>query len=173
MFWRILIVLLVIGLSVFLYSARSQVRRLEGYGYPGIFLFNLLSNATLILPVPGVLVTSFMGGVFNPFWVAIAAGSGASIGELSGYLAGFSGQRVAERTVIYTRMEGWMKKYGNWAILGLSFIPNPFFDMAGMIAGALKMNILRFWFWCWLGKVLKMLVFAYGGAGIFSFFPFH
>jgi uncharacterized membrane protein YdjX (TVP38/TMEM64 family) len=171
-FWRVLVVVLVIGLSVYLYSIRGRVRQLEGYGYPGIFFFNMLANATLILPVPGVLVTSMMGGVFNPFWVAIAAGSGASIGELSGYLAGFSGQRVAERTPIYTTMEGWMKKYGNWAILFLAFIPNPFFDMAGMIAGVLRMNIFRFWFWCWLGKILKMLMFAYGGASIANFIPF-
>jgi membrane protein YqaA with SNARE-associated domain len=169
---RVSIILAVVGLSVYLYSIRSRVGELQGYGYPGIFLFNLLANATLILPVPGVLVTSLMGGVFNPFWVAIAAGTGASIGELSGYLAGFGGQRVVKRTRIYDTMEGWMKKYGNWAILFLSFIPNPFFDMAGMIAGALRMNILRFWFWCWLGKIAKMLLFAYGGAGIAQFIPF-
>lgn len=169
---RVAIVLSIIGLSVYLYSIRHRVEELQGYGYPGIFLFNLLANATLILPVPGVLVTSLMGGVFNPFWVAIAAGSGASLGELSGYLAGFSGQRVAERTQMYETMEGWMKKYGNWAILLLSFVPNPFFDMAGMIAGALRMDVFKFLAWCWLGKVLKMLLFAYGGAGIVRFIPF-
>jgi uncharacterized membrane protein YdjX (TVP38/TMEM64 family) len=169
---RVLIILGVIGLSLYLYSIRGQVGRLQRYGYPGIFLFNLLASATLILPVPGVLVTSLLGGVFNPFWVAIAAGTGAAIGELSGYLAGFGGQRVAERTPMYERMEGWMKRYGNWAILVLAFIPNPFFDMAGMIAGALRMNVLRFWFWCLLGKILKMLLFAYGGASILRFIPF-
>jgi uncharacterized membrane protein YdjX (TVP38/TMEM64 family) len=169
---RVVIILGIIALSVYLYSIRREVGRLQRYGYPGIFLFNLLASATLILPVPGVLVTSLMGGVFNPFWVAIAAGSGAAIGELSGYLAGFSGQRVAERTPMYERMEGWMKRYGNWAILVLAFIPNPFFDMAGMIAGALRMNVLRFWFWCWLGKILKMILFAYGGASILHFIRF-
>lgn len=167
---RVLIFLFVIGLSVLLYFYRDRVSDLEGYGYPGIFLFNLLANATLILPVPGVLVTSLMSGVFNPFWVAMAAGSGASIGELSGYLAGFSGQRVAARTPIYEKMEGWMKKYGNWAVLVLSFVPNPFFDMAGIIAGALRMNVLKFWAWCLLGKLLKMLLFAYGGVGILNLF---
>lgn len=167
---RVLIFLGVIGLSVLLYLNRGRVQELEHFGYPGVFFFNLLANATLILPVPGVLVTSFMGGVFNPFWVAVAAGAGASIGELSGYLAGFSGQRVAARTPAYERMEGWMKKYGNWAVLVLSFVPNPFFDMAGMVAGALRMDLLRFWLWCLLGKILKMLLFAYSGAGILNFF---
>lgn len=169
--WRILVIVLVVALSVYLYSMRDQVKELEGYGYPGIFLFNMLSNATLILPLPGVLVTSLMGGVFQPFWVAVAAGSGAAIGELSGYLAGFSGQKVVERTPIYERMEGWMKKYGDWAIIVLAFVPNPFFDMAGMIAGALRMSLWRFLAWCWLGKVFKMLLFAYGGATVTKFLP--
>jgi uncharacterized membrane protein YdjX (TVP38/TMEM64 family) len=167
---RLLIFAAVIGLSVFLYVNRDWVKNLEGLGYPGIFLFNMLANATLILPVPGVLVTSLMGGVFNPFWVAIAAGVGASIGELSGYLAGFSGQRVAERTPMYEQMERWMKQYGNWAVLLLAFVPNPFFDMAGLIAGVLRMNFLKFWLWCLFGKILKMILFSYGGAGILNFF---
>jgi uncharacterized membrane protein YdjX (TVP38/TMEM64 family) len=169
---RALIFVLVIGLSIYIYTMRERVQELEGLGYTGIFLFNVLSNATLILPVPGVLVTSLMGGVFHPFWVAIAAGSGAAIGELSGYLLGFSGQTVIERTPVYVRMEEWMKKYGIWAILGLAFIPNPFFDMAGIIAGAIRMHVLKFLLWCWFGKVLKMLLFAYGGATIINLFPF-
>jgi membrane protein YqaA with SNARE-associated domain len=169
---RVLIVVLVIGFSIYIYTMRERVQELEGLGYSGIFLFNVLSNATLILPVPGVLVTSLLGGVFHPFWVAVAAGSGASIGELSGYLLGFSGKTVIERTPVYVRMENWMRKYGEWAVLLLAFIPNPLFDMAGIIAGAIRMHVLRFLLWCWLGKVLKMLVFAYGGATIINIFPF-
>jgi len=169
---RILVIILVAGLSVFLYLNRAQVQQLERYGYPGIFLFNVLANATLILPVPGVLVTSLMGGVFHPFWVALAAGGGAAIGELSGYLAGFGGQVVAERTPVYHRMEEWMKKYGVWAVLVLAFLPNPLFDLAGLIAGTLRMPVLTFLTWCALGKILKMLLFSYGGATITHLIPF-
>jgi membrane protein YqaA with SNARE-associated domain len=170
--WRVLAVFFVIGLSLLLFMMRDRVKELEGYGYPGIFLLNLFASATLILPVPGVLVTSLMGGVFHPFWVAVAAGSGAALGELSGYLAGFGGQVVIDRTPTYVRMETWMKKYGELAIVVLAFVPNPLFDMAGMIAGALRMNIFRFLVWCWLGKVLKMLLFAYGGATVTNLLPF-
>lgn len=169
--FRVLAVVFVISLSVFLFSIRDQVQELEGYGYPGVFLFNLLSSATLILPVPGVAVTSIMGAVFDPFWVALAAGSGAALGELSGYLTGFSGQSVIERTAAYVRIEGWMRKYGDWAIFGLALVPNPLFDMAGIIAGASRMPVLQFLFWCWLGKVVKMLIFAYFGASLIRMFP--
>jgi uncharacterized membrane protein YdjX (TVP38/TMEM64 family) len=170
-FFRILLLLLVLGLSVYLFLIRDQIQQLEEYGYPGIFVFNLLSSATLILPVPGVAVTSLMGAVFNPFWVALAAGSGAALGELSGYLAGFSGQVVVERTPIYQRVEGWMKKYGEIAVLFLAFVPNPFFDIAGVMAGAMRMPVWRFLIFCWFGKIVKMLLFAYGGAGILRLIP--
>ena len=172
MIWvRIATLVFVVALSVTLFIFRDRIKELEEFGYPGIFLFSLLANATLILPMPGIIVTSLMGAVFNPFWVAIAAGSGAALGEFSGYLAGFSGQKVAERTPAYVKLENWMKKYGGWTILVLGFIPNPLFDIAGLIAGTLKMPPAKFLFWCWLGKVLKMMLFAYGGALGFSLLP--
>lgn len=160
---RIVALIFVIGLTVLLVLNRDSVKKLEGLGYPGIFLASMLTNATLILPIPGVLITSAMGAVFNPFWVAIASSSGATLGELSGYLAGFSGQAVVEKKKWYEKIENWMKKYGDITILVLAFIPNPAFDAAGMTAGILKMPVHKFLIYCFIGKTLKMLAFAYGG----------
>ncbi|MHB8192538.1 MAG: VTT domain-containing protein [Bellilinea sp.] len=168
---RILALVFVIGLTLFLYLNRDRVSELEVFGYPGIFLISLITNATLILPLPGVLFTSAMGAVFNPFFVALAAGSGAAIGETSGYLAGYSGQGIIERTKWSDRIEGWMRKYGSITVLLLAFIPSPLFDIAGVTAGILKMPYLKFLFWCMLGKILKMLVFAYSGAFILDKIP--
>jgi membrane protein DedA with SNARE-associated domain len=39
-----------------------------------------------------------------------------------------------------------------------------------MTAGALKMPIYRFLFWTLIGKTLKMMMFAYGGATISGWF---
>ena len=57
------------------------------------------------------------------------------------------------------------------AVLILAIIPNPAFDMVGIFAGALKMPLWRFLLWCWLGKIIKMMAFAYGGNAIFNIFP--
>lgn len=169
---RILIFVLVVGLTVYLVLIRDRIADLEGYGYPGIFLFSLLANASLVIPLPGVILTSAMGAVFDPFWVAMAAGSGAALGEISGYLAGFSGRGLASRAGWYPRVEGWMRRYGIWAVLLLSFIPNPAFDIAGIVAGAMRMPLWKFLLFCWIGKILKMLMFAYGGAGLMDLLPF-
>ncbi len=163
---RILSLVLVLVISIFLFINRDELKEIQVYGYPGIVVLSFLANATLILPVPGILITSLMGTVFNPFWVGVAAGTGAALGEITGYMAGFSGQAVIENRVWYDRITIWMKKYGDITIFFLALIPNPFFDAGGIIAGALKMPLWRFLIWCWLGKVLKMIGFALAGAEV-------
>ena len=161
---RALALLAVIAITVFIYSIRDQAERLEGYGYPGIFLLSVLANATIVLPAPGIAITFAAGGVFDPFWVGIAAGTGAALGELTGYLAGFSGRGVLEGTAVYQRLLELTRRFGNWTILVLAVIPNPFFDVAGAAAGALRMPLTTFLLWATIGKLIKMWIVAYAGA---------
>ena len=162
-FARVIALIAVISVSLYIFSIRDRVSEFAVLGYPGIFLISLLAYATVFLPAPGVAVVFTMGAIFNPFWVAIVAGAGAALGEFSGYLVGFGSQIVVERTSIYHRLTKWMKKNGPLTILILSAIPNPFFDLAGIAAGALKMHPLRFLFWVWLGVTIKMFFFSYAG----------
>jgi len=166
---RVIVLLIVITLTIILMINRERIQELQAYGYPGIFLFSILANATILIPVPGVVFTSAMGAVFNPWYVSLAAGAGAALGELSGYLAGFSGQAVVENSVRYERVVRWMKKYGDVTILVLAFIPNPLFDLAGVVAGILKMPVWKFLVFCVIGKILKMMIFAFAGYGIMNF----
>ena len=161
---RLLVLLVVVGLSVYIFSIRDEAARFAAYGYPGIFLISLLANATVLLPAPGVAVVFAMGSVFEPSLVALAAGLGATVGEISAYAAGFSGQAVIERTAAYANIVPWMRRFGGPTTLLLAAVPNPFFDLAGMAAGALRMPIVPFLLWCLLGKCMKMLFFAYSGA---------
>ncbi len=161
---RIAALLLVVAISFFVYSIREQAEALAVYGYPGIFIIALLTNATVFLPAPGVAVVFAMGAVFNPFFVGIAAGAGGALGELSGYLAGFSGQAVVERAARYDRLTHWVSRNGFLTILVLAAIPNPTFDIAGVAAGMLKMPLPKFLLAAWIGVTLKMIAFAYAGA---------
>lgn len=158
-----LALLAVIAITLYVYNIRDHVREFAAYGYPGVFLVALLANATVFLPAPGVAVVFAMGSIFHPLGVALAAGAGGALGELSGYLAGFSGQAVIEDTKIYDRIHPWVVKYGVWAILLLSAVPNPFFDVAGVAAGITKMSLRRFLVACLIGQLIKMSVFAYAG----------
>jgi membrane protein DedA with SNARE-associated domain len=160
---RILALFVVIGITLYIYSIRDRVEEFQQFGYPGIFLIALLANATVLLPAPGVAVIYAMGAIFNPFGVGLAAGLGGTFGELSGYLAGFSGQAVVERMDIYNRVRPWVEKYGGWAILVLSAIPNPFFDIAGIAAGIAKMPLQTFLIFSGVGQLIKMTAFALAG----------
>jgi membrane protein DedA with SNARE-associated domain len=161
---RVFSLIFVIAISVYIFSIRDKAQELAIYGYPGIFVLSFMAYATVFLPAPGVAVVFTMGAVFNPLLVALAAGAGAALGELTGYLAGFSGEPVIQRVDIYQRMVQWLKKNGALSILLFAAIPNPFFDLSGAAAGALKMPVHKFLFFTWIGETIKMLFFAYMGA---------
>lgn len=168
---RILAVLFAIGISVAIYLLRSRIdiEKLKPYRYIGIFIISFLAYATVLLPAPGAAFVFTIGAAFkdvpfNTIRIALAAGSGAALGELSGYLAGLGGQAVLEKRNIYQKLTSWMEKHGSVTIFVLSALPNPLFDLVGLIAGALRMSPWKFFFWCWAGETLKMLVFAASGA---------
>jgi membrane protein DedA with SNARE-associated domain len=163
-FLRVVAIAAVIGITVLVYSIRDRVDEFAQLGYVGAFLIMLIANATVILPAPGVAVIFAMGGVLNPLGVALAGGVGGTLGEMTGYLAGYSGQAAVENTQAYRRILPWVQKYGAWVILVLSAIPNPFFDIAGIAAGIAKMPMWKFMLACWIGQTIKMCIFAYAGA---------
>jgi membrane protein DedA with SNARE-associated domain len=166
---RLLALFAVVGITLFIYSIRDRVEEFAAFGYPGIFLIAMFANATVLLPAPGVALIYAMGAIFNPLGVGLAAGLGGTVGELSGYLAGFSGQAVVERTEVYNRIKPWVDRYGGWAIMVLSAIPNPFFDVAGIAAGIAKMPLPAFLLFTGIGQLVKMTLFALAGHYSISF----
>jgi uncharacterized membrane protein YdjX (TVP38/TMEM64 family) len=105
-----------------------------------------------------------MGSILHPLGVALAAGTGAALGELSGYVAGLSGRAVIERMDLYQRVKPQVMKYGPFAIFVLGAIPNPTFDLVGIAAGALKMPLWKFFLAVWAAQIVKMLIFAFAGS---------
>jgi membrane protein DedA with SNARE-associated domain len=170
LFWiRLGVLFIVIAISVYiLLLPEDQLKKLSTWGYLGIFLISILANATVLIPAPGLVIIFTMGARFNPIVVGIVAGLGATLGELSGYMAGFSGQALIENRNAYDRMVKWIKINGPLTIAVLAFIPNPLFDLAGIVAGMLKMPLRKFLFWAAIGKIVKMVLTALAGAGAFS-----
>ncbi len=158
----------VISLSIFIY--RDKLVELRSYGYFGLFLLNTLGSATIFLPTPLFLTAFAAGAVYNPLIVALVASLGAAIGELTGYAAGIGAEELLEKDIKIKKVKSWMDKYGLWALFFLAAIPNPLFDMAGIIAGATKMPIYKYFIAVWPGKFIKYLVISFSGAGLFTFF---
>ncbi len=169
-------VVIIVAASATAIYFREELQAWQHYGYAAVFVVGLVSNATLILPLPGLAVSSMVGGVFNPWWVGIVGGSGQALGELSGYMAGYSGHRLVDRTPVYDRVRWWMERYGVWTVFVLALVPNPLFDIGGIIAGASRMPVWKFLLSCMAGKVLKNILFAllgsYGIGATLELWPF-
>lgn len=176
---RLIVLVAVIALSLTLFLLRDQVELLRSFGYPGTFLIALLGNATLVLPTPSLAIFIGMSAlrnsagelVFNPFWMGIVGGLGATLGEFSGYAAGYSGQAIIENAKWYDRIHGYTEKYGFITILILAILPLPLFDFAGIAAGSLRMPIAKFFIATLIGKLIKMWVSALIGAAGTSWIP--
>jgi membrane protein YqaA with SNARE-associated domain len=160
------LVALAVTVAVAIIATQIDLEQFRRYGYPGVFLASLISNATIALPVPGLAVTVGMAVALpNEWWlIGLVAGVGEALGESTGYLAGYGGSGVIENRQIYERLQYWMKHHGMMTIFILSAIPNPFIDLAGLSAGASKYAFYKFLLAAWLGKTIKTLVFSWAGA---------
>ena len=174
---RIVQILTVVAIFVAVGAAlyfRDHLQELEQYGYAAVFLVGLVSNATIIFPVPGLAVSSVMGSVFNPWIVGLVGGVGQALGELTGYMAGYSGQMLVDNNPTHGRLMRWMQRHGTLTIFILAVTPNPVADVGGMTAGALRFPLWKFLASCTAGKIVKNVIFAlagyYGIEAVFKLF---
>lgn len=146
---------------------RNELASLTNYGYLGIFLINLIGSATIIVPAPSLVATFVGGSIYNPLLVGIISGVGASIGETTGYLAGYGGSAIVTDNKNYKRVEKWMNKNGFVTIILLSIIPNPIFDLSGIFAGATGYSFKKFFTAVLIGKVVRFIGISFLGNRFF------
>jgi len=158
-------VLLALGISIALFLYRDQVSQLGDYGYVGAFLVCLVSNATIILPVPGIVVLFALGATLNPILVGLAGAAGGIIGEMTGFMVGYGGREVVPSgSRMYARAENWMRRWGGWAVFAFAAVPLPVFDLAGVVAGVLRYPLWKFLLIGWVGKSIKYVILVLAGA---------
>lgn len=163
-------------LVLFILFLQSYLRKpLEGYApyaYLAVFIATLLSTATVVLPAPGLAVVLAAAAKFNPFWVAVAASLGATLGESTAYFVGYWGSKaIVKRNIgIYNRAERWMRRHGMVAIVAVAFLPLMLFDFVGIAAGVLRFPFWRFLLAVYMGRLPRSLIEAYMGSGIINFF---
>jgi membrane protein YqaA with SNARE-associated domain len=76
------------------------------FGYFGNFLISFLGNATILIPFPYMVVTFILGGLtnqitseflFDPWLVGLLSGLGATLGEMTGYIIGYTGGQLIDK----------------------------------------------------------------------------
>lgn len=135
------------------------------WGYIGIFFAQLISYATILLPLPGIAVVFVYGAILNPFIVGLFGALGAAFGELVGYGAGYGGQAIIKRNdkKWARKTKSLFKKYNPFfVVLVLASIPFPF-DVVGIFCGLSRYDVKRFWLAVFIGNFIKLTVVALGG----------
>lgn len=141
------------------------------YGYFGIFLISMLGATSIFIPIPYTVVIFTLGGLriggnwaFDPLWIAVAAGTGAAVGEFSGYLIGFGGRRVIGEK-FKKKMDFLMKvfkKFGPIVIFVFALTPLPD-DLLFIPLGIMRYSLLRAFIPALLGKFVSNFIIAYSG----------
>jgi membrane protein YqaA with SNARE-associated domain len=164
---QIVCVILIVAAVLFL---GGRIREFSSFGYIGVFVISLLSSATILLPVPGWMAVISMSRILNPYIVGIVAGLGSGLGEFTGYAAGDGVAKLVvkdeKKLEEYKRL---IEKYEVPGIFVLAFIPNPFFDVAGIAAGSVEVPLWKFLAACIAGRVLRYILLAYIGAFSLNF----
>jgi uncharacterized membrane protein YdjX (TVP38/TMEM64 family) len=170
--WVIGMAAFTLGLVYLVWFLRSQLsvslKQYDILAYLIVFGGTFLASCTIILPAPGAALVITAASIWNPVIVALVASAGSALGEITGYYAGYLGEKIIidEQKAAYQRATSWMKRYGMWAVFVVSVIPFVLFDIIGLVAGALKLPLWRFLLACWLGRIPKSFIEAYIGAGL-------
>jgi uncharacterized membrane protein YdjX (TVP38/TMEM64 family) len=158
-----LVVLITVG--IFLY--RDRISQLGALGYPGVFLVSIVWNSTILVPIPSFWTYFFLGQVFHPALVGLTGGSGAAVGELTSYLAGYSGRIILQgqkRIKLYTRVEDWIKRWGFIIVFAFNLVPFFPFDLVAIAAGATRFPLWKFYLACMAGRTLAYGFIAWAGS---------
>ena len=141
------------------------------YGYLGIVAISLVGALSIFFPVPYTVVIFTIGGLksegawlFEPLWIALAAGTGSALGEFSGYLLGLGGRKIVSGRY-KEKMEFLVKvfnKFGPVAIFIFALTPLPD-DLLFIPMGVMRYSIIRALIPAFIGKVCMNFIVAYSG----------
>ena len=150
----LLVIFITVGIFYCYKYYPEKITELETYGYLGAFVISVTFNATLILPVGNMVMLMALGAAMpSPVLVGLVGGTGAAIGEIVGYIAGRSGRGLLTKSQMYSRVEGWVRRWGALTIFIFSVLPF-IFDLVGIAAGAMRYPFWKFFLLCWLGRTI-------------------
>ena len=161
-FLAIVMFALVLGVTIALFFMRNEILKLGNYGYLGTFFLSLGTNATIILPMPSILMILPLGATFNPLYIGLVAGLGGALGEMTAYVVGYTGRGLWQDNPNYIKAVGWLKRWGMLIVFIFAVTPMPL-DIMGIAAGNLRLPAWKFFLPAWPGKTIKYVVLAYVG----------
>ena len=158
--FEILLFLFIVGISIAIFVMRDKIESVNNVSYLGLFVLCFLANSTVLLPAPGLMIAASCALIMNPVLVAIFASLGSTLGELVGYAFGTVSKDLSPR--FHKVINRFTSKIHNQLLLVFIFavLPLPLFDIVGIYSGGARMNLVKFFGVCFLGKFVKMLIYT-------------
>jgi membrane protein YqaA with SNARE-associated domain len=166
-------VALVLNVIVYVMLPNEVVLRFGRIGYLGAFIVAAIANATVFIPVPYYPVIARLAQVLNVWGVILAAAAGSALGESVAFFVGRSGRRAVQQTQINHWMQRQMQHPWRAGVVLFAFsaLPNPAFDVAGLIAGAFGVPLWLFLAAVFLGRIIRMSLVVFAGLAFDWFLP--
>lgn len=152
--------ILFILVSLFAWKLKDVMKKWMPLTLLGLLLTCFVMNSTVLLPSSSLLVVLEYSYILNPFCVIGVGALGTSLGELTGYMIGAEGGSIIKKYKRDTKFKNLRKHSFLWVMI-FAFIPFPVFDIAGIWAGSIRMNPLKFLLASMIGKAVKMSFYVW------------
>lgn len=165
-----LLLITVFAISTFLMLLplffKVQFREFASLGLLGVFIISFLGSATILLPAPALLAVGIGASLYNPFFVILVSTVGSALGESTTFLFGHSSKEIIgikNHKIVFKFLRFLLLKYGIFIIPIFSFIPNPFFDGLGIVAGIIGFPIKKYLILTFIGRLLRNILIVFIG----------
>jgi membrane protein YqaA with SNARE-associated domain len=158
----IAVIVVALNILAFLLIPKDLSCRLGSYGYLSVVVVTLISNATIIVPVPYLGVIAALAPGLNPLGIGVAGAIGSVVGESLAFFAGRAGRGVVENTRFYRWVQRQLEHpiRAFFVLFALSAPPNPAFDVAGITAGAMGLPFWLFASAVFLARIIRFTIIA-------------
>lgn len=156
-----------IALNVAMYLAPIDYQGLARFHYLGAFLVTFLANALIAIPIPYIPIIAHIGAVASSPALVVALGAlGSVLGESVAFLIGRAEQGLVSEHPIYRRLHRFSERkwLAGLLLFGLAVPLNPFFDVAGIAAGAIGMRYRVFFVAVFAARLVRLGVIVWLGA---------
>jgi len=156
---EILLFILIIGLSILIFVNKDMLQNISSTSYLGLMGLCFLANSTVLLPAPSLMIAASCALILNPWLVAVFAALGSSLGEFVGYAFGSISKDISPRLQVLLDKLFVKIKNQNLLVFLLALLPLPLFDVVGIYSGGTKMNLIKFFIACYIGKFVKLIIY--------------
>ena len=137
---------------------------LQNAGYGGVWLVAFIGASSVFIPIPSfaaICAAAAPNFGLDPLVLGLLAGSAEGLGEMTGYLTGVGGRRLAQKSPLYPIVQHLVEFHGGPILFVLSAVPNPLIDFMGIAAGSTGYPAWKFLTIVATGKLIKSVWVVY------------